>query len=189
LATAGFLCAAILLLAPCAFSQSTDVSFNAFGRFNGSSTGNGATQSQDSAPGFMFGVRHYQNPLLGYEATYSYSPANQNLSGFTEDANQQTVAADYVVSLPLAKTNLRPFALGGAAASVFHPTNGYGGNSTTQLSFVYGAGLDVNFAKRVGLRLQYRGLVTKAPDFGSAFLSTNSFFNQGDAMIGIYFKL
>ncbi|MGA9583852.1 MAG: hypothetical protein WBQ95_00915, partial [Terracidiphilus sp.] len=55
----------------------TDVALSLYGAFSGTTNGNGTTQSPANSAGGMIELRHIRNPLIGYEATYSYNRANQ----------------------------------------------------------------------------------------------------------------
>jgi opacity protein-like surface antigen len=61
-------------------------------------------------------------------------------------------------------------------------------NTQTKGVFVYGAGVDWTVLPHLGLRLQYRGNVYKAPDLTSVFTSTNRFTHNAEPMIGAFFR-
>jgi hypothetical protein len=117
------------------------------------------------------------------------------------------VTGDWVVSLKAA--NLRPFALAGGGLLLNMPSGGtvttttcgtvnplcsqtttVAATSTSAAGvFVYGAGLDWELLPHLGLRLQYRGNLYKAPAIANAFSSTNAFTHTAEPVIGIYFRL
>ena len=131
--------------------------------------------------------------------TYSTSTA-----AISSNANELT--GDWVVSIKLA--NLRPFALAGAGLLMDSPTGGTVTTTTypsgTALSaqtiaaaatsasakavLVYGAGLDWGLLPHIGLRLQYRGNLYKAPALAKAFSSTGAFMQTAEPAIGAYFN-
>lgn len=121
-------------------------------------------------------------------------------------ANAHEVSADWVVSLKVLM--LRPFALAGPGVLVTSPQ---GGTVTTtacsllnalcqqsttpaptqtqaKAEFVYGAGVDWPVIPHLGLRFQYRGRVSKAPDVVTAFSSTNSFTKTASPVFGAYLR-
>ena len=119
----------------------TDVALSFFGAFTGTTSGNGVQQSPVNQAGGMVELRHIVNPLIGYEATYSYNRANQEYlsklfvpvcptgqnnclipfyAGISN--NEHEITGDWVVSLKLA--NLRPFALAGGGLLINVPTGG-----------------------------------------------------------------
>ena len=121
--------------------------------------------------------------------------------------NAHEVTGDWVVSVHAA--NLRPFALAGGGLLLNVPSGGTvttttcgtvnplcTQNTTTAVTststegvFVYGAGLDWELLPHLGLRLQYRGNLYKAPAIADAFSSTNAFTHTAEPVIGIYFRL
>src|SRR5579863_6581038 len=67
---------AALVGAQAAHAQ-TDMALSLYGAFHGTTNGNGTIQSPSNSAGGMIELRHIRNPLIGYEATYSYNRANQ----------------------------------------------------------------------------------------------------------------
>jgi hypothetical protein len=57
-------------------------------------------------------------------------------------------------------------------------------NTSTQVVYVYGAGLDVGLIPHFCLRLQYRGNL-KAPDLTQVFTSTDKFMHTVGPMAGL----
>ena len=184
----------------------TDVALSVYGAFSGTTNGNGTVQSPSNAAGGMVEVRHISNPIVGYEATYSFNRANQTYSystppfagtcpvGLTPcgqpapvSANAHEISGDWIASIKVA--NLRPFALAGVGVLLNVPSSGQANASTsTKPVFIYGAGLDWGLVPHIGLRLQYRGNLYKAPDLDALFTSTNAFTHTAEPMIGAYFR-
>jgi opacity protein-like surface antigen len=85
--------------------------------------------------------------------------------------------------------NLRPFALAGGGILFDAPVSGQAStSSTTKPVFVYGGGLDWGLLPHIGLRLQYRGNLYKAPNLTTLFASTKTFTHTAEPMIGAYFS-
>jgi len=181
----------------------TTVALSGYGAFSGSTNGNGTIQSPSNAAGAMVELRHISNPLIGYEATYSWNRANQayragsyvcpvsNPSCPPPDpvsvpANAHEITADWVVSVHA--LNVRPFALAGVGVLLNQPASGTNTTTSTKAVFVYGAGLDWGVLPHLGLRLQYRGNLYKAPDLTSLYTSTDKFTHTAEPMIGAYFR-
>jgi opacity protein-like surface antigen len=182
----------------------TDVAGSLYGAFSETTTGNNTTQSPSNAAGGLIEVRHIVNPIIGYEGTYSFNRANQTY-GFTippycpvgltncgapaaVSANAHELTGDWVASLKVA--NIRPFALAGAGILFNEPSGGQTNtNSATKPVFVYGAGMDWGLLPHLGLRLQYRGNLYKAPDLTTLYTSTGVFTHTAEPMIGVYFRL
>ncbi len=180
------------LLLICALSAHAqyDINGSAYGAFTKSTSGNGLTQAQKSSVGFDIGFRHYGSPLFGYEISYSYNPARQDYGGTGygyQSAQEHAVTADYVVHMPLTPT-IRPFALIGGGLLFFRPVYGPALGTSARGAVNYGVGADIALIPHIGLRLQYRGLFYRAPDFEQPAYSTNSWTTQSQPMAGIYFK-
>ncbi len=189
---------AIICGAVAAHAQ-TDVALSLYGAFGGTTNGNGTIQSPSNSAGGLVELRHISNPLIGYEATYSFNRDNQvyrsNCAGVTctsiapqpVSANAHEISGDWIASVHIA--NLRPFALAGVGALFNQPTGGQTDtNSATKAVFVYGAGLDWGALPHLGLRFQYRGNLYKAPDLTRLYTSTDAFTHTSEPVIGAYFR-
>ena len=133
-------------------------------------------------------------------------PCSPELENVQVPANAHEITGDWTPSIHIA--NVRPFAVLGAGVLLNVPS----GNETTTYScgtsclpvtmppgsptkttttavYVYGAGLDWGLLPHIGLRLQYRGNLYKAPDLTSLFTSTGAFTHTAEPMVGIYFRL
>jgi hypothetical protein len=114
----------------------TSVALGVYGAFNGTSSGDGTQQSPANQAGGLFEFRQIKNPLVGYEATYSYNRADQTYTSNSfpvcgvctagqswtpVPANAHEVTGDWVVSLHGA--SLRPFALAGGGVLLNVPSN------------------------------------------------------------------
>jgi opacity protein-like surface antigen len=183
----------------------TDVALSLYGAFHGTTNGNGTIQSPANSAGGMIELRHISNPLVGYEATYSFNRDNQVYSSSVAtgtcvvgvpppcvppaavSANAHEISGDWVASVHIA--NLRPFALAGVGL-LFNQPAGNQSNTTsaTKPVFLYGAGLDWGVLPHLGLRFQYRGNLYKAPDLTRLYTSTNAFTHTSEPMIGAYFR-
>jgi opacity protein-like surface antigen len=196
---AGSLIPAFLLILACApgLRAQTDAAFSVMGSFGHFSSGNGTYQTQASALGGLVQLRHVANPLVGYELTYSYNRANQEYSSsgssllilppVSVSANAHQVTADWVVSLHV--LNLKPFALAGVGVLLTVPVGGQIFTTrATDAVYVYGVGVDATVLPHLGLRLQYRGNVNRAPGIAQAYSSTHAFMHTAEPMVGAYFR-
>ena len=181
----------------------TDVALSLYGAFSGTTNGNGTVQSPSNSAGGMIELRHISNPLVGYEAAYSFNGDNQRYTSTIAaatcaigvtcpptasiKAHAHEVTGDWVASVHIA--NLRPFALAGVGLLFNQPGSGQSDTSgSTKPVFVYGAGLDWGVLPHLGLRFQYRGNLYKAPNLTRLFTSTNAFTRTSEPMIGAYFR-
>jgi opacity protein-like surface antigen len=133
------------------------------------------------------------------------APCGPYIESLKVPANAHEITANWVPSLHIA--NVRPFGVLGVGLLLNVPsgnqtattTNGAGAqttstatndaSTTTTAVYVYGAGLDWGLLPHIGLRLQYRGNLYKAPDLTKLYTSTDSFTHTAEPMIGIYFRL
>lgn len=201
---AAFLGLLSLIFVAASAQAQTDVALSIYGAFNGSTTGNGVQQSPSNSAGGMLELRHISHPLMGFDVTYSFNRDNQTYSATSfscpvvgpcsgppsaaaVSANAHELTGDYVVSVKIAK--LRPFGLGGIGVLLNEPVSGQSNTqSSTKPVFVYGAGLDWGLIPHLGLRLQYRGNVYKAPDLTKVYTSTGAFTHSAEPMLGAYFR-
>jgi len=182
--------------------EKTDVALSIYGAFSGTTTGDGVEQSPANAAGGIVEVRHIDNPIVGFEGTYSFNRANQKytpqmitcgitcgtVTPATVSADAHEITGDWVASLHLA--NLRPFALAGGGLLFNEPVSGQANtSSSTKPVFVYGAGLDWGLLPHLGLRLQYRGNLYRAPDLTKLYGSSAAFTHTAEPMIGVYLRL
>ncbi|HEV2135056.1 MAG TPA: outer membrane beta-barrel protein [Terracidiphilus sp.] len=184
-------------------SAQTSVGLSLYGAFNQSTTGNNTAQSPSNSAGGLIELRHIANPIVGFEATYSYNRANQHYSfqnpppgnpcppsGCTVKsvkANAHELTLDWTPSIPIA--NLRPFGVLGLGLLLNQPSGSQSAtSSSTQMVYVYGAGLDWGVLPHLGLRFQYRGNLYKAPHLATLYTSTDAFTRTSEPMIGAYFS-
>lgn len=185
---------------PTAAHAQTSVGLSLYGAFSGATTGNGVQQSPANAAGGIVEIRHISNPIIGWEATYSYNRANQEYhtycaAGVTcvpstpvaiSNAAHE-VTADWVPSVHIA--NFRPFGVLGVGLLLNEPTGSQSNTtSSNKAVYVYGAGLDWGLLPHLGLRFQYRGNLYKAPNVSSLYTSTNAFTHTAEPMVGAYFS-
>ncbi len=184
-----------------------DVAASVYGAFTPSVSGNGTTQSPSNSAGVLLQLRHIRNPLVGYEATYSYNRANQKYTqqvtcgsgavtcgSETVPADAHEITGDWLVSIRVA--NLRPFALAGGGLLLNVPEANTGSvgvagvttHTVTKAVFVYGAGLDWTLLPHLGLRFQYRGNLYKAANLTNVYTSTDAFTQTAEPMVGAFLR-
>ncbi|HEX4039909.1 MAG TPA: outer membrane beta-barrel protein [Acidobacteriaceae bacterium] len=200
-----FVLIALAAGAPLASAQ-TSLAVSAYGVFSGASNGNGTEQSPANSAGGIFELRHISNPILGFEATYSFNRADEKYSsGYacppipaggtcvptssqSIRADAHEITADWTPSVHIA--NFRPFGVLGVGLLLNVPSSGQSSASTsTKPVYVYGAGLDWGLLPHLGLRFQYRGNLYQAPDVSTLYTSTGAFTHTAEPMIGVYFNL
>ncbi len=116
-------------------------------------------------------------------------------NNFRVQAGITEFSGAYVFS-PFQTARVVPFLFGGAGALRFNPGNtsidgfqaAFGAAQQTSLAFLYGAGADYRLWRVLALRLQYRGLIYKAPDFNLQNLFTGARGHMAEPSVGIVFK-
>ena len=186
-----------LLLSSSALAQSAlknnDLSFDGFYQFTSTASGNGITDRTSKSAGAAGFFRHSYHWWLGYEAGYEYTRFTEHYTGqvFGIQHNQHEFSGSYYVHGPHTLGGIEPFALAGASAVIFSPSLNGGQNVSWQAhpGINYGAGVNVPLlTSYFGLRVEYRGVFYKAPDFGEADLTTNAWRNTSEPTAGIYFR-
>lgn len=139
----------------------TTIAASFYGAYRSATSYRNATIQNEESPsvasGVLLEVRHIKNSLIGYEATYSYNPANEVYSYvndaaacpagaasssatcvYSEAASIHAVAheftGDWIFSFK--HGNLRPFAIMGAGLLVDTPTEGRIPNNASLLSCI-----------------------------------------------------
>ena len=178
----------------------SEVSLSAFGSFPRQTTGNSIQQDPTNSGGFLLGYTYGFRPHQSVELNYGFTRDTQNytiLGAITgpiasQQANVHQLTAAYVLDAGRSR-KLDPFVLGGIGALIFNPVSNstnaaFGSTTQTTAAFVYGFGVDYRLVHSLGLRLQYRGLIYKAPDFGLSEISTGAWGHSAEPSIGITYR-
>lgn len=187
-----------LLLAVCvaagrAQESRQDVSISGTGLiepFKASST----TVQVNSTPAYggLLSYRFMLTPSAALEANYGLT--YQNSIGYYVNPNHykvltrtQELSAAFVKSFVF--KNFNPFVEAGPAALIFLPIRNSGTTNVdakqqTTVGGMYGAGFAYELSPSFDLRVEYRGLVTKVPNFGLSQLSANRWYNISNPAVG-----
>jgi len=196
LATVGL----VLLSSITALSQEmpNEVSIQGTGFFTKDSDGLGLSQQSTKSGGVLAGYRYHISRWFSAEANYGYTRNTQQYfssAGASRiQADVHATTADLVVNLPFSIAGkVIPYALGGAGALVFRPTNNVGASvagADTQAkgAAVYGGGIDYSMLRHVSLRAEYRGYVYKVPDFGIGTLNPDTWTHTAQPSAGLVFR-
>lgn len=192
----------LALLAPAAVAQDQEagrheIVVQGTGFFTKDSQGNGISQHSTDTGGVLASYRFYFNRWLAADASYGY--ARNTLQNFTTagpfgiQSNIHQATGALVVNFPVRIARLKPYVLAGAGALVFDPTGNPGGfvsgaERQAKAAFVYGGGVDAALVRHVSLRLEYRGLVYKRPDFGLSALNSDATAHTAQPSAGIAFR-
>jgi hypothetical protein len=194
-------CAVPALLVSSAHAQKAlkndDISVDGFAEFTQTVSGNGITDTTSKAAGGAASFRHSYHWWLGYEAGYEYTRYHENYTGvpgfpeqvFGVQHNQHEFSGSYYVHGPT--VFVQPFALVGVSAVVLSPSLNGGQNVPWQarpgINFGVGANMPL-LTSHFGVRVEYRGVYYKAPDFTEPYLTTNAYRVTSEPMAGLYFK-
>ncbi len=176
----------LMLSAAAGYAQESrqDVSFSGTGIFG--PTVHGAAnvkQSMTDALGLLLSYRYMLTPKSALEVNYSFAQDSQKyVTSFQPYARihsrQQEITAAYVYSLNFKRYS--PFAEIGVGTLVFTPVLDSGTNllntkSTKGIAGLFGGGLAYELSPSFDIRAEYRGFVTKTPNFGETDFSTNRY--------------
>ena len=157
---------------------------------------NGVAVSPTNAGMFLGTFRFRFNRMNGIEVNGARTDNSQIYILGPNDYRVQTSITEfsgaYVLS-PFHFQKIEPFLLAGGGALRFDPGNQYvngnaspfGATRQTSMAFLYGGGVDYRLWKRLGLRLQYRGLIYKEPTLHLAQFFTGVRGHMAEPSIGI----
>jgi len=180
-----------------AFSQTLknlDGAISGFGQFSGTSNGNGIQDKPTYSTGVLATARQSLHFWLGWEVNYGYTRYAERYKGsgygVQVQNNMHEVTGAYLVQGPtIPILGLQPFGAVGVGALVFLPTTTGGQRYSQQyrVPILYEFGVNYPIlTSHLGLRLQYRGLSYKTPDFNAAQLTTGSRRQTSEPSVGAY---
>jgi outer membrane immunogenic protein len=154
----------------------------------------------NTAVGALVSYRFMITPSSALEANYGITYQNtlkylvSNTNNYKILTRTQEISAAYVRSFTFKKFN--PFVEGGPGVLIFLPIRNSGTTNIdvkqqTSIGGMYGAGLAYEISPSFDIRAEYRGWVTKVPNFGqgsgssSANLTTNKWFNIYVPTVGV----
>ncbi len=148
----------------------------------------------NTAYGALLSYRFMLTPSSALEANYGIT--YQNTIHFVESGTDhydiltrtQEISAAYVRSFTFRKFN--PFVEAGPGALIFLPIRNSGTQNVdakqqTNIGGMYGAGIAYEISPSFDIRAEYRGFVTKVPNFGLSYLNTNRWYNIYSPAIGV----
>lgn len=189
------LCICSALLATPAHAQKAlrndDIAVSGLYEMTQKVTGNGITVDPTKSGGGQAAFRHSFHYWMGYEAAYTMSRYTDFYTGqpFGIQHNQHEFSASYLVHGPTIL--VQPFALAGISAVVFSPSLNGGQNVSWQArpGINFSAGVNVPLlTSHIGIRVQYRGVYYKTPDYDRTYLKTNVNRLTSEPMAGVYIR-
>jgi opacity protein-like surface antigen len=177
-----------------------DIGVNFYDGLTAATSGLGTEQTpKGSTIGGMLDLRYILRPLVGFEFTYSYNPANQSFAPKAGDcvytcanpvtnlsAKANEIGFDYVAAKKFG--SLRPFAVGGVGFFITAPSGStYAVNTVVRPVFIFGGGADWGFLPHLGLRVQFRDNLYRAPNLSSIYPATGEYTYSAEPMGGLYY--
>ncbi len=156
--------------------------------------GNGAQLNTNTSLGALASYRYMLTPRSALEANYGFTQYADYLRNsqatFSVHARQQEVSLGYVYSRNYRRYN--PFLEGGVAGVLFSPIKDSGTTTldtkrSTSLGGMFGGGVAYELSPSFDIRVQYHGLVVRAPNFGiqGTNFSTNRYEVLSQPAIGV----
>lgn len=175
-----------------------DIGVSGYEALNSATTANGVTQTPSNSPGGMVEFRRIQSPLVGYELTYGYNPADEVI-GSTGCGQSCPIPAQHLTSgaslvgldwiLSKKFGNLRPFFAGGLGFFIDEPGRStYGINDTVRIAWLYGGGVDFAISRHLGVRAQYRALTYHVPNLSMFFPAQGIYTTTSEPMGGVFYR-
>ncbi len=170
-----------------------DIALEGFGQYTGKASGDGITVTTTRSVGLAAFLRHSYHWWAGYETGYVYTRYTNYYTGqiFGRQANMHEFSGSYYIHAPKKMLFLEPFATAGISAILFSPSLNGGQNVPWQprLGETFSGGTNIPLmGSAFGVRLEYRGVFYKTPDFRRANLKTGSHRLTGEPMAGLYMR-
>jgi outer membrane immunogenic protein len=187
---------ALLLGSAVGYAQESrqDVSVSGFGLFAPNVQGNGVNPMVTTVTtGFLGSYRYMVTPRSALELNYGFAQNSDKY--FTSSirngeihARQQEISGAYVYNLNFKRFN--PFAEIGVGGMIFTPildngTHQLDAKQNTNIGGLFGGGLAYELSPSFDLRVEYRGFLLKAPDFGETEFKSNRYYVISTPAIGV----
>ena len=199
---AGIAVAALLLWTSAALAQEDghfDFSVSGAGVIGKQSTGHGTTLNPTNSAAPLVSFRFRFNAKHSLVGNFSTTHNGQIFTLGAHDFRIQSTVSEYSLGYvfnPVQIGKFEPFVLAGAGSLSFTPGDTFidtfqvpiASVKQNQLMILYGAGVDYRVVAHIAVRLQYRGLIYKVPDFKNPALFTGAHGQLAEPSIGIVFR-
>ena len=175
---------ALMLLASAGYAQESrqDASVSAIGVFTPQVNGNAVKLSTTTTVGFLGSYRYMLTPRSALELNYSFAQYSTRyntsfLPNVRIHTRQQEITGAYVYNFRNFR-NVNPFLEAGVGGLIFTPIRDFGttnldAKQNTNIGALFGGGVAYELSPSWDVRVEYRGFVVKAPDFGLTNFKTN----------------
>jgi opacity protein-like surface antigen len=143
--------------------------------------------------GFLGSYRYMLTPRSALELNYSWAQNSIRYNAQTYPqgevhSRQQEITAAYVYSRTYG--NYSPFLEAGVGGYIFTPildsgTHQLSVKQSTNVGGLFGGGLAYEISPSFDVRVEYRGFVMKAPNFGNSLFTTNKYYVLMTPSLGI----
>jgi outer membrane immunogenic protein len=142
--------------------------------------------------GGLVSYRYLLTPRSGLELNYQYAQEVQHYINPTNNVlihnRFQEISGAYVYNFTF--KNFNPFLEGGPGGYIFSPikdqkTQLQNLGQNTNVGALYGGGIAYELSPSFDIRIEYRGIVVKAPSFSQGNLRTDRYYNISDPVIGV----
>lgn len=196
--------AVVLAVVACAPAQdngrfSLGLSYTGVFSKTSASSVNSTTLKPTTSGGVLGTFRYHFNHKNGIEVNIGHTNNSQVYTippdTFRVGTSIAEFSAAYVLS-PLHGKRLDPFFLAGGGILRFGAGSQYidgflsafGAKNQTAPAVLYGGGVDYRLWRSLALRVEYRGLIYKAPDFSQTRLFTGAYGHMAEPTAGLVFK-
>lgn len=143
--------------------------------------------------GFLGSYRYMLTPRSALEMNYSFAQntikyVSAPIPNGAVHTRQQEISGAYVYSRNY--KNYNPFLEAGVGGMIFTPIRDSGthqldARQNTNVGFLFGGGVAYEISPSFDIRVQYRGFLMKAPDFGVAGFKTNRYYVLSTPSLGV----
>jgi opacity protein-like surface antigen len=165
--------------------------------------GDPVSLNTSSTLGALVQIRYVRSPLVGFEFNYGYARLTENYNFATANTYGppagpfpvQTQMNEYTFGYlaHLRRFNyhgIQPFAGAGLGTTAFKPTTGGGEGlpEKARMTYYYTVGAEDMVSQHFGVRLQFRQLFYKDPDFGQNYLTIQQQTITTEPTFGFFLK-
>ncbi len=142
--------------------------------------------------GVLASYRYMLTPRSALELNYQYNQDIQHFVGnffnWRVHTRFQEISGAYVYNFNF--RNFNPFLEAGIGGYIFTPikdpkTTNLDVKQNTNVGALYGGGIAYELSPSWDIRVEYRGIVLKAPSFGQDSLRTNRYYNLNNPVVGV----
>ena len=171
-----------------------DVSISGFAPLAPDVRGNGVNPASTTiTTGILTSYRYMVTPRSALELNYGFAQNSikyltSSIKNGEVHARQQEITGAYVYTLNFKRYN--PFAEIGVGGMIFTPildngTHQLDARQNTNIGGLFGGGVAYELSPSFDIRAEYRGFITKVPNFGYSSFSTNKWYNIYNPVIGV----